>query len=183
MPPRSRDAIRAGKRDRIVRASSIHPPRVCCSARLDHVVDRVHRERTVVRHPEDSGAAANDGRWRQAVSHTDPGRKVILLKRKIVPCSRRRQVDIPFDCWRTLRKKLVQIAGRIGSEIREPVKTLGPWPLQFITESETDRQSVFDMPDVVEVEATIGLLARSECRDNRLGKEMVFKIAEVVRIP
>src|SRR6266404_2725662 len=39
------------------------------------------------------------------------------------------------------------------------------------------------MPDIVEVEATICLLARSECRDNRLRKKMVFEIAEVVRIP
>jgi len=39
------------------------------------------------------------------------------------------------------------------------------------------------MPDVVEVESTICLLACSECRDNRLGKEMFFEIAEVVEYP
>ncbi len=60
-PRRRRDAIREGQRERIIRVSSIHSPGVGCAARVDHVIDRIQRERNVIRHPEDSVAAANDG--------------------------------------------------------------------------------------------------------------------------
>src|SRR5882724_1133936 len=179
---RRRDAIREGQRDRIIRMSSIHSPGVGCTARINHVIDRVQSKRDVVGHPENSIAAANDGCWRQAISQPDPRREVVPLKRKIVPCSMRHQIDIALNCWRTFGKKLVQVARRVGNEIREPVKTLRPRPLQLITESKTHCQSVFDMPDVVEVDGTIRLLSRSKCRDNCLRKEMVFEIAEVIRI-
>src|SRR3981189_1839701 len=70
-PRRRRDSIREGQRDRIVRVSSIHSTGVSCGARVNHVVDRVERERNVIRHPEDSVAAANNSCWRQAVSYSD----------------------------------------------------------------------------------------------------------------
>jgi len=39
------------------------------------------------------------------------------------------------------------------------------------------------MPDVVEIEGSIGLLSRRERRDNGLSKKVIFKIAEVVGVP
>src|SRR5882724_6133516 len=86
---RRKDAIREGQRDRIIRMSSIHSPSVGCTARVDHVIDRVQGERNVVGNPEDSIAAAKNGCWRQAVGQPYPRREIIPLKRKIVPRSRR----------------------------------------------------------------------------------------------
>src|SRR6266853_2762436 len=111
---------------------SIQCPRIRCCARIDHVVDGIQRERNVVRHPENSVAAANDSCWRQAIRHPDSGSEIVLLNRKVVPYSRGHQVDISLDCWGTWRKKLVEIARCARHKIREPVKALGPRSLQFI---------------------------------------------------
>src|SRR6267154_4180752 len=118
--------------------SPIHGAGIGCCGRVNHVVDRIQRERYVVGHPENSIAAANDGGWRQTISQPDPGRKVVPLKRKVVRLSLRYQVDIAFDGWITCRKKLVQITRRVGDEIGEPVKTFEPRSLQLITKSQTE---------------------------------------------
>src|SRR6266436_6312923 len=64
---RRKDAIREGQRDRIIRMSSIHSPGVGCTARINHVIDRVQSKRDVVGHPENSLAATKKGCWRKAI--------------------------------------------------------------------------------------------------------------------
>src|ERR1700676_1573642 len=118
--------------------STVQRSSVGCCAGVDHVIDRIQRERNIVRHPENSIAAANNRLWSYGICNPDPGRKIVLLKREVVPYPRGHQVDIPVDDWRTWGKKLIQIARCAGHEIRQPVETLGPWPLQFITKPKTD---------------------------------------------
>jgi hypothetical protein len=38
------------------------------------------------------------------------------------------------------------------------------------------------MPEIAKIKCSVNLLARSESRNNRLGKEVIFKVVEVSRV-
>src|SRR4029077_18614718 len=80
-------------------------------------------------------------------------------------------------------KILRQVVRRLRVEIRQAVKAFRPRALQVITQPQIQSESPRGPPGVVKIQGAINLLACREGRYDSLGKKMVFKIVEIVRIP
>jgi len=77
---------------------------------------------------------------------------------------------------------LIDVAGRTGIEVREAVVSFRPRTLEFVTKAQVERQSVERVPRIVEIKTVIRLFPDSERRHDGLRKEVIFEVAEVVRV-
>src|SRR5258708_18995560 len=68
-------------------------------------------------------------------------------------------------------------------EIRQAVEALRPWALQVVTQPQIPCEPARGAPGVVKIQSAINLLAGSERWNDGLGKKMIFKIVEIVRVP
>src|SRR4029077_15666168 len=92
------------------------------------------------------------------------------------------QQHIPLHRSRPCGQKLSEEIRCPRVEVRQPVEPLRPWSLEFVTKAEIQRQSSGRVPGLRKIERPINLLSCGEVGNYGLGKEMVFRVAEVVSI-
>jgi len=108
---------------------SVDRSRIGCARRVHHVVDRIQSEGDVGGNPEDSVSAADDRLWRHRVSQPETRGQIGFREWEIAPRSGRDQKDVAHHWLKSLRQELIDVAGRVGIEVRKPVVALGPGTL------------------------------------------------------
>src|SRR5437879_3015583 len=131
-----RDPGGEGQRYSVDRVSSVHRPCICGRPAIDHVVQRIHAERYIIRYPEHSITAA-DHRFRiRAVSKTDPWRKGQLLNWKIVAVAGTLEKNVAEHRLRARGKILGQVVRCFRVKIRQSIESLRPRALQVISQTQ-----------------------------------------------
>src|SRR5579864_2846303 len=98
---RRRNTVWEWKRYGIIWMSSVDSPRVGRSRGVDHVIDRIQRERDIVGDPKNPVASANQRLRSQAIRQPDAGREAVFCKRQVAPGAGWQQKDVAHHGWRS----------------------------------------------------------------------------------
>src|SRR5262249_16861330 len=131
-PWRRRNAIGKGERDGVDRVCSIKRAGKCRGGGVDHIVQRVQRERNVVRRPEDSVSTAHDHFGLDGIGKPNAWREGMFLQWNVVSGVRVNEKYVSLDRSGAWRKVLGEEIRRAGIEVRQAIESLRPRTLEFV---------------------------------------------------